>query len=519
MATSWYEETKKFKSPGRVVAAILLRSRETRLAENRRLREELKRLDEQRQRDAQQTERQQRRIDELQRQCAELERQRDQALQSVNLPEDPPVGTHGFGARLISLAVNLAKSVGFRGAVRVLELMFQWLGVGYKIPTRTTIRSWLQRLGIAELKQPLQPNEDLVVMLDHSNQIGTEKVLVALAVNASALPEPGTALTHEHVRVLDVRPGSSWKTEDMEQAYQELAKQHGVPRATLTDGAVELCEGAKCLETQREDTIRLRDFKHYAANVMKSLIGNDERFQEVSSQIGTTRSAIQQTELAHLTPPSAKPKARFMNLAATIRWMTLVVWLLKRPAAKAREGITDERLQAKLGWVQQYADDIAVWQECQEVVSTSLTFINEQYLFRGASAALRTVIGDSLKHGKSKELAKRLIDFVHDAEQQLREGERLPMSTEILESSFGLYKQLERQHSKSGFTSLLACFPALLHPTTPESVVEAFGRVSSKDVKAWVAKQFRSTVTSRRQSAYAEHQATLKRATTKQVAI
>jgi hypothetical protein len=30
------------------------------------------------------------------------------------------------------------------------------------------------------------------------------------------------------------------------------------------------------------------------------------------------------------------------------------------------------------------------------------------------------------------------------------------MSTEILESVFGLYKQLEGQQSRSGFTSLLA---------------------------------------------------------------
>ncbi|MBP89233.1 MAG: hypothetical protein CMJ64_21375 [Planctomycetaceae bacterium] len=150
------------------------------------------------------------------------------------------------------------------------------------------------------------------------------------------------------------------------------------------------------------------------------------------------------------------------------------------------------------------------------MVSASLTFINEQSLFRGASAALRTVIGDSLKHDKSKELAKRLIDFVHDAEQQLREGERLPKSTEILESSFGLYKQLERQHSQSGFTSLFACFPALLHPTMPESVTEAFGRVSSKDVTAWIAKHFSTTFTSRRQSAYAEHKAALKSATLQQ---
>jgi hypothetical protein len=44
VAISWFEEAQKFKSPGRVVAAFLLRSRETQLAENRRLREERKRL-------------------------------------------------------------------------------------------------------------------------------------------------------------------------------------------------------------------------------------------------------------------------------------------------------------------------------------------------------------------------------------------------------------------------------------------------------------------------------------------
>ncbi|MBP88347.1 MAG: hypothetical protein CMJ64_16795 [Planctomycetaceae bacterium] len=160
-----------------------------------------------------------------------------------------------------------------------------------------------------------------------------------------------------------------------------------------------------------------------------------------------------------------------------------------------------------------YADDIAVWQECQDVVSASVTFMNEQCLFKGAANALRSEIGDSLQYGKSQTLAQRLIDFVHDAEQQLREGERLPMSTEILESAFGLYKQLERQHSKSGFTSLLACLPALLKPTTPGAVGVAFNRVSAKDVQAWIKKHFGSSVTSRRHSAYAEHKAHLKSAT------
>jgi hypothetical protein len=517
VAISWHEKARKFKSRLSVVAAFLLRSRETQRARNQQLQEQARQRDEQRARDSQQIARQQRQIEALRRRCVELEKERDEARQAVHLPADPPVTTHGYGARMVSLAGNLAKSVGLRGAERVLKLFFEWLGVSCKLPSRTTIRAWLQRLGVAELKRPLEPSEDLVVMADHSIQIGTEKVLVALGVKASELPEPGTALQHHHVRVLHVALSSNWKTEDMEREYRAMAERYGDPRAVLTDGALELRKGAKCLQKRRPDTSVLGDLKHYAAIVLKSLIGNDERFKEVSAKLGSTRAAIQQTELAHLAPPSARPKARFMNLAATMRWMTMIVWLLRHPEARGRAGISAERMQEKLGWVAEYAADIDVWHECQQVVSKSLTFINEQYLFCGASQALGRALSDSQKHEKSRELARRLIDFVHQAEQHLRKGERLPMSTEILESTFGLYKQLEGQHAKSGFTGLLACFPALLKPSTPESVTAAFRSVSNRDVKAWLQERFGSTVTARRQAALAEHKAAQKRATTQPV--
>jgi hypothetical protein len=513
VVSSWYQKAREFKSPTYVVAAFLLTSRETQLAINRRLREEMEELNERRKQQTQQEQRQQQEIDTLKQQVTDLHIQLQEAKQSVNLPEDPSIGTHGYGARMIELATNLARTIGFRGAARALALFFEWLGVDQKTPTRNSIRNWLQRLGIAELQQPLGPNEDLVILVDHSMQIGPEKVMVALGVNTSELPEPGQSLTHEHVRVLEVKPGSQWKTEDMKQEYEDLADRYGTPRAVLVDGAPELRDGAKCLAERRKDTIVLRDFKHYAANILKSLFGKDERFQEVGGKIGQTRSAIQQTELAHLSPPRPKQKARFMNLSSKIGWMTMIVWLLRTPGAAARKGISNERVQEKLGWVQEYEDDIGVWQECQDVVSRSLTFINQQHLFKGAADGLRSVIGDSLEYDKSQELARRLIDLVHDAEQQLHAGERLPMSTEILESAFGLYKQLERQQSKSGFTSLLACLPALLKPTTADGVREAFQRVSAQDVKAWVKKHFSSTVTSRRNAAYAEYKAALKSAT------
>ena len=513
MGISWYGKVKEFKSPLHVVAAFLLKSRETQRGKVNELSQQVDGLRSQVQQQQQQLQQKQEEIDALRQRAVAAEKQRDQARQSVNLPEDPPIGTHGYGARMISLSVNLARSVGFRGAVRAIQVFFQWLGIERALPTRTSIRNWLGRLGIDAMKQPLDSSESLVMMVDHSNQIGPEKVMLALGVNAASMPEPGKALTHGDVRVLEVKPGDAWKTTDMEREYEALADRHGTPRAVVVDGAVELREGARRLKYRREDTIVLRDFKHYAANVVKSLLGKDERFQELGRKIGSTRSSIQQTELAHLSPPSPKQKSRFMNLSSTLNWLTMILWLLRTPDAKAREGISEARLREKLGWVEPYADAIAVWQECQDVVSASVTFVNEQGLFPNASSELRAVIGDHLQHATSRELARRLIDFVAESEGLLREGERLPMSTEILESTFGLYKHLERQQSKSGFTSLLACLPALLQPATPEGVTAAFARTSAKDVSAWTKKHFPSTVASRRHAAYAEHQSARNRAT------
>lgn len=109
MNTSWYQKAKEFKSPTYVVAAFLLRSRETQLAMNRQLREEINEHNSQLERQAQQEQRQQQEIKPLKQQVAQFRKELEEAKQSVNLSEDPPLVTHGYGARMISLAVNVAR--------------------------------------------------------------------------------------------------------------------------------------------------------------------------------------------------------------------------------------------------------------------------------------------------------------------------------------------------------------------------------------------------------------------------
>lgn len=246
--------------------------------------------------------------------------------------------------------------------------------------------------------------------------------------------------------------------------------------------------------------------------MLKQTIGNDERYSQFSTQLGRTRSAIQQTELAHFTPPSPKPKARFMNLAPTLQWAEMVRWHLSHPHSEARYEITTARMNEKLGWLRAFGDDMQRWSACQKVVSAASKFINEQGVFPGAAGQLRdhlrTLRGSAVNTkaaDTSRSVLARLLKFVRESESQLSEGQRLPMSTEILESSFGLFKQLERQHSKGGFTSLLAAYGCLFHASTPASIVADFAAVSVKTMRAWVSEQLGNTLASKRQTAYAEH--------------
>jgi hypothetical protein len=429
------------------------------------------------------------------------------------MPDDPPLAAHGYGLEMMSLCVNVARRVGLRATEAVLRIVFEWLGIAASIPDWTTIRTWMQRLGVAALEEPLEQADDWVWLADHSNQIGPEKVLVVLGVRASRLPPPGMPLRHEDVRVLAVQPGTTWKTADVAAVYVSLAARHGAPRAVLSDGATELRDAAETLKTSRPDAIVLGDFKHRAANVLQSIVGGDPRFAEFQTQVGRTRSAIQQTELAHLVPPSVRPKARFMNLAATLHWAAAMRWLLDTPDAKGRVSITAFRLEEKLGWLRPFADDVARWLACQNVVSIGVTFVNEQGLSRGAAERFRELVADSAAHAASRDVADRLTTFLRDAESLLAEGERLPLSTEILESSFALYKQLERQHSKSGFTSLIATFGSLLRPALPATIRSAFDRVKVTDVREWIQNNLPKTLTAKRLATYREFKVTQTSAT------
>jgi hypothetical protein len=306
-----------------------------------------------------------------------------------------------------------------------------------------------------------------------------------------------------------VVPGRDWKKDDVGREYRKTAVQNGVPRDLVCDGATELRDPAQKLDKNGKKPHVIGDMKHRAANIFEKVVGKDERFVEFQKQVGLTRNRVQQTELSHFAPPPMKTKSRFMNLGPLLRWGNMVCGHLSHPSSKGRKGITDDRMNEKLGWVKAYSEDVASWNRCQELINVTLTFVNTEGIYRGVGQQLTSLLEETASHWEkrceaSERVMKGLIEHVAESESCFQHGERSWGSSEVLESLYGQYKRLEGQHSKGGFTGLLAALPALTVDWTAARVRENLASVSVRDMKEWVKENLGQTPTSRRTEAYAE---------------
>lgn len=388
-----------------------------------------------------------------------------------------------------------------RAASRLLAVFANAAGWSWSIPHWTTGRLWLLRLGHAVLTMPKTRADDWAWLIDHSVQMGQEKCLVILGIRLRDLPRAGQCLTHADLHLLAQVPRKSWTRQEVDDQLEILAGQIGVPRVIVDDHGVDISGGVRFFQDRHPQTAEIYDAKHKAACLLKGRLEKNPRWQDFQKLLTQTRCAIQQTEMGFLTPPAPKPKARFMNLAATLRWAANVLAVLARPPQVVRERVRPERLREKLGWLKEFASELNEWSEWQEIVNVVVAFVNRQGIDRNAAKTLRRAL-PKITHSSARALTEDLLAFVAEQAQRTKPGERFPGSTEVLESCFGRFKQLEKQQARGGFTSLLLGFGALMTETTTDAVRQALDHTATKDIFAWCKQHLGTTVFSQRKLAF-----------------
>ncbi len=165
-----------------------------------------------------------------------------------------------------------------------------------------------------------------------------------------------------------------------------------------------------------------------------------------------------------------------MNVGKLVEWGVKTLALLDAPARLVPLGITEERMREKLSWLEGYREALGEWSGYQEVIDGTLDFVRRRGLYAGAEIDLAAAV--PARSGPAGELRAELMEFVRGEGLKARPGERLPGTTEVVESCFGKLKALEDGQSKGGFTGLVLSLGAMVSDWTAERVSEALAAMS-----------------------------------------
>ena len=224
----------------------------------------------------------------------------------------------------------------------------------------------------------------------------------------------------------------------------------------------------------------------------------NQRWQDFIQGATQTKFATAQTELAFLVPPRLRSKARYMNLASMLRWAEKVLAVLDDPSLVAPELCSAERLKEKFSWLLDFRADVQQWSDWLRITDAALDVVRRNGYCASTTDKVKQALDEVPKTAESELLKQELITIVQTESSKVQQGERMPGSTELLESSFGKLKEIEGDQTRSGFTSLILIWAALFGVTTSAVICDAMSCVSVKHVHAWTEEKLGSTVQSKR---------------------
>lgn len=236
---------------------------------------------------------------------------------------------HHYGVWMIQLAVAFVMESlnSFRGAARTLALLAQFFPLA--IPSYSSIRQWVLRVGLYQLQRPREHRSDWLFIIDMTLELGTRKCLVILGISQARWQQlVQTAqgeLSHHQMEVLAVEVMSQSKGEAIHQVLEGVSQQVGVPVQIVSDHGSDLAKGIRLYHQAHAQVLVSYDVSHQSARLLKRELEGDESYQAFASRCAHTRQQLQQGPLSFLMPPSQRSKARYFNVDTLLDWATKVL--------------------------------------------------------------------------------------------------------------------------------------------------------------------------------------------------
>jgi hypothetical protein len=394
----------------------------------------------------------------------------------------PPRGGH-YSCSLVCIFLDLflKTSASLRGAPSAFAVFVRHFHLELPIPSFTTIRAWVLRLGCYALIRPLPQDIPWLWIIDHTIQIGSKKLflIVGCPLSDVAFGQRCLSLTDLHLVALVPMEQSNQYLVDAE--LEKATQRTGAPRLIVSDQGPDLVKGIEHFQQRHANTAAVGDIAHYGANVLENRWERDPRWQELLQQFSRTNQQIRQTTDAFLLSPTLRTKARFMNVGPLLRFARRLLMLLNRESPH-------EKAKQRYGWLLEYEEDLAGWLEQYDLVEKTIKRVRLHGVNEGTLAELEKAWGAESERPASKMVRGHMRVYVRKNVRQTKEGETLAGSSEVLESAFGKLKAKVGDSCKGELTGLAMSLGAILGKHEEEEVRQALDAVPQKKAEGMISR-------------------------------
>jgi hypothetical protein len=411
---------------------------------------------------------------------------------------DVQLARHHYSLGVVagSLALVLHAGTPLRRVTEVLAMSWNWAGVDAATASYYSVRLWLLRLGLYQLNRPKEHADDWMWIVDHTLQIGDRKCLVIVGIRQSAWEQlESRVLQHKDVDLIDLQPVTESNGKVVYRQLKAAVTKTGVPRAIISDNGSDLHCGIDFFRHKYRATVWSYDIKHKTACLLKHALERDASWRPFVEQAHRFKQQVSLTALAGLSPPQQRSKARYMNVDVLTDWAEKHLRFLDSRKAIRAAGLKPAEVEAKLGWLRKFAPQMRRWGEMLAVVEAAEHYVRHEGIHSQAVVELAAVL-PQLTTPAARRLRKQLLEFLEEAGQQTREGERVLGSSEVLESIIGKFKYMAGERGQHGMTGMVLSMGAFVGSQVVATVQTAMNEITNHDVWEWCRSHLGSTVQS-----------------------
>ena len=351
----------------------------------------------------------------------------------------------------LSVAFYTRLSVGSRQVVKIFKILNEFLGGMFgQIPAYTTIGNWAQELGLSVYKEAcsLFKYKRYALIIDESMMIGSEKLLLTLAVSAD---NEGHAIMEEDIVIVDISIAKSWNGTTIKDVLQRVAGKIGHdPEYVISDN------GASIGKAVREAGYHHHlDISHSLGMFLERVYKNEPDFQNLSKRVSDARFKYNMQEVAFLQPPSQRSIARFMNMSKWIEWASRMQFVFHT---------LQDDIKSIYNFIPRNAHLVDELSEVMGCITQIEKDIKENGVSHESADRCRRLVNTSLLMGNSRQqmLGNFIIEYFNREVSFVGEKDAHHASSDCIESTFGVTKGRKSDDKLVGVTPIILMIPLRL---------------------------------------------------------